>query len=346
LARKARGYENNKDRPVATVQTLPDPPLEGDVLSYGRQVIATEAAALMALEATLDEGFAGAVALLLNLRGRVIATGIGKSGHVARKVAATFASTGTPALFVHPAEAAHGDLGMLTSQDALIAFSNSGSTAELQPVLHHAAKLGLKVIGVAGRADTPVMRAATVPLLLPRVDEACPANLAPTTSTAMMMALGDALAMTVARAQGMSRAGFEALHPGGTIGKRLMRVAAVMHRGGALPLVAASEPMTDVIVTMTTRSFGIAGVVDGAGRLIGVVTDGDLRRHIHELMNATAGDLMTRQSVSVSPGCFVEDALEAMNRHKITAMFVLEEGSAQRPVGLVHVHDFLRLGLA
>ena len=281
---------------MATVDASLVPALEGDALSYGRQVIATEAAALQALGAALDQGFSDAVTLLLTLRGRIITTGIGKSGYVARKVAATFASTGSPALFVHPAEAAHGDLGMLMPQDAVIAFSNSGSTAELQPVLNHAAKLGIKVVGVAGRADSPVMRAATVQLLLPRVDEACPANLAPTTSTAMMMALGDALAMTVARAQGMSRAGFEALHPGGTIGKRLMRVAAIMHRDGALPLVEALTPMRDVIVTMTTCAFGIAGVVDGDGRLIGVITDGDLRRHLHELMDATAASVMTRHS--------------------------------------------------
>jgi arabinose-5-phosphate isomerase len=331
---------------VATVDASLISHVEGDALSYGRQVITTEAEALNMLATALDQGFADAVALLLTLRGRIITTGIGKSGYVARKVAATFASTGSPALFVHPAEAAHGDLGMLMPQDALIAFSNSGSTAELQPILNHAAKLGIKVVGVAGRADSPVMRAATVQLLLPRVDEACPANLAPTTSTAMMMALGDALAMTVARAHGMSRAGFEALHPGGAIGKRLMRVAAVMHREAALPLVVPATPMRDVIVTMTTCAFGIAGVVDEGGRLIGVITDGDLRRHLHELMDASAADVMTRQSVWVSPGCFVEDALEAMNRHKITAMFVLEEGPAMKPVGLVHVHDFLRLGIA
>lgn len=331
---------------MATIDTSLVPALEGDALSYGRQVIRTEADALHTLAEALDQGFADAVSLLLSLRGRVVTTGIGKSGYVARKVAATFASTGTPALYVHPAEAAHGDLGMLMPQDALIAFSNSGMTAELQPILHHAAKLGMKVVGVAGRADSVVMRAATVQLLLPRVDEACPANLAPTTSTAMMMALGDALAMTVAQAHGMSRAGFQALHPGGTIGKRLMRVAAIMHRDGALPLVEAPTPMRDVIVTMTGCAFGIAGVVDGEGRLVGVITDGDLRRHLHELMDATAASVMTRHSVWVTPGCFVEDALEALNRHKITAMFVLEEGPAHRPVGLVHVHDFLRLGLA
>lgn len=335
---------------MATVEPIPaGPGIQPDTISYGRQVIVTEAAALHALGEALDDSFVRAVELLLALRGRVITTGIGKSGHVARKVAATLASTGTPALFVHPAEAAHGDLGMLVPQDALIAFSNSGNTAELQPLLMHAAKLGLQVIGVAGKADSLVMRAASVRLLLPTVDEACPANLAPTTSTAMMMALGDALAMTVARALGLSRARFEALHPGGSIGKRLMRVAALMHREDALPLVRLDAPMTDVVVTMTSCSFGIAGVVDDDGALRGVITDGDLRRHMARLMDLRAADVMTRQSVWVSPGCFVEDALALFNRHKITAMFVLDDAghhAGHRPLGLVHVHDFLRLGLA
>ena len=318
-----------------------------DVLSYGREVIDTEAAALRALGETLDESFAIAVAALLAIRGRVITTGIGKSGYVARKIAATLASTGTPAHYVHPAEAAHGDLGMVMANDGLLAFSNSGNTAELQPILHHAGKLGLPVIGVAGRSDSLLGRSATIRLLLARVDEACPANLAPTTSTIMMMALGDALAMTVARARGMSRAGFQALHPGGSIGKRLMRVAAIMHHVDAMPLVRDTAPMSDVIVTMTTCSFGIAGVVDAGGGLVGVITDGDLRRHIKTLMQATAHDVMTRDPVGVSPGSFVEDALALLNLHKITAMFVIEEeGAVRRPVGLVHVHDFLRLGIA
>lgn len=319
---------------------------QADLIAYGRQVIATEAAALTVLGASLNAGFAQAISTIMRLRGRVIATGIGKSGHIARKFAATLSSTGTPALFVHPAEAAHGDLGMLAPGDGLVAFSNSGSTAELQPVLVHAAKLGLPVIGIASRADSLVMHHADVKLLLPRMDEACPANLAPTTSTSMMMALGDALAMTIMRARGISRSGFEALHPGGTIGKKLMRVAAVMHGSDPLPLVGLDEPMRNVILTMTTMSFGIAGVVDDAGALIGVITDGDLRRNLDGLFAATARDVMTPDPVWVSPGCFVEDALNILNQHKITAMFTIEDAVRRRPVGLVHVHDFLRLGIA
>ncbi|WP_420136638.1 KpsF/GutQ family sugar-phosphate isomerase [Sphingomonas sp.] len=317
-----------------------------DLIAYGREVIETEAEALNSLVGALDDNFARAVTTILNITGRLVTTGIGKSGYIARKFSATLASTGTPSLYVHPVEAAHGDLGMLMAGDGLLAFSNSGSTAELQPILDYAAKLGLSVIGIASKADSLLMRQADVKLLLPRVDEACPANLAPTTSTAMMMALGDALAMTTMRARGVSTAGFAALHPGGTIGKRLMRVAAIMHRESAMPFVAPETSMRDVIVTMTSMSFGIAGVVDESGALIGVITDGDLRRHLDGLMDATAADVMTCDPVWVSPGTFVEDALTAMNTHKITAMFAIEDAETRRPVGLVHVHDFLRLGIA
>lgn len=317
-----------------------------DLVAYGREVIETEAAALSSLVDALDENFARAVTTILNVTGRVVTTGIGKSGYIARKFSATLASTGTPSLYVHPVEAAHGDLGMLMAGDGLLCFSNSGSTAELQPILDYAAKLGLAVIGIASKADSLLMRQADVKLLLPKVDEACPANLAPTTSTAMMMALGDALAMTTMRARGVSIAGFAALHPGGTIGKRLMRVAAIMHRDGAMPFVAPETSMRDVIVTITSMSFGIAGVVDASGALVGVITDGDLRRHLDGLLEATAADVMTCDPVWVSPGTFVEDALTQMNNHKITAMFAIEDAETRRPVGLVHVHDFLRLGIA
>jgi arabinose-5-phosphate isomerase len=325
------------------------PPIEvdtPDVVEFGRQVVLTEASALSLLAEGFDDNFAQAVAAVLKLRGRLVATGIGKSGHIARKVAATLASTGTPAIFVHPAEAAHGDLGMVTKGDGLIAFSHSGSTAELQPILSHAARLALPVIGIAARRDSMVMRQATVKLLLPRVDEACPANLAPTTSTAMMMALGDAIALAAMRARGVSRAGFEELHPGGAIGRRLMRVAAVMHRGDAMPIVTRHSLMRDVIMTMTSRSFGIAGVVDDDGALLGVITDGDLRRHIDSSLDMPAHAVMTPEPVCVSPSILIEDALVLLNRHKITAMFAVEDGGSQRPVGIVHVHDFLRLGVA
>ena len=333
---------------MAASESLPRraPAAAGDLLDYGRQVIALEAAGLHALVERLDHSFADAVELLLSLRGRVIVTGIGKSGHVARKVAATLSSTGTPALFVHPTEAVHGDLGMLMAGDGLIAFSNSGTTAELQPILGRAAQLGLPIVGVVGRAGSMLTRQSRVALLLPAVEEACPENLAPTTSTAMMMALGDALALAMMQSRGGSRAGFEELHPGGAIGKRLMRVAAVMHRDGEMPIVTTDTLMSDVILTMTARSFGIAGVVDETGALVGVITDGDLRRHLDSLMASTAREVMTADPVWVSPSCLIEDALGLLNSRKITAMFAVEDDLSRRPVGIVHVHDFLRLGLA
>jgi arabinose-5-phosphate isomerase len=285
------------------------------------------------------------VTTIMRVRGRLVATGIGKSGHIARKAAATFASTGTPSIFVHPAEAAHGDLGMVTTGDVLLTYSLSGSTSELAPMLSHATRLGLPIIGIAANRDSLVMRHSTVQLLLPRLEEACPANLAPTTSTAMMMALGDALALAAMRARGMSRAGFEELHPGGAIGKRLMRVAAVMHRGDAMPVVSRDCSLRQVIMTMTSRSFGIAGVLDENGDLCGVITDGDLRRHIDSDLDTPAHMLMTLDPICVSPGELIEDALVLLNRNKITAMFAVEEGG-RKPAGIVHVHDFLRLGVA
>lgn len=324
-------------------RSLPDKLVpSADLLALGRQVITTEANGLAALVDALDDKFAEAASVLLALRGRVVVTGMGKSGYVARKVTATLASTGTPAIFVHPAEAAHGDLGMLMPGDAVLAFSNSGDTAELQAILGHAAKLKLPMIAVAGRAGSLLMRQADVGLLLPQVEEACPANLAPTTSTAMMMALGDALALAVMQVRGVTRDNFHELHPGGAIGKRLMRVAAVMH-SDAMPIVDADTKMRDVIMTITGGSFGIAGVVDESGALIGVITDGDVRRHI-DALDAIARDVMTLDPVWVAPNCVVEDALALLNSYKITAMFALEDGRI--PVGIVHVHDFLRLGLA
>ena len=324
----------------------PPAPLPADLVAYGQQVIGAEAAGLLALSAALDGNFATAVTTLLSLRGRVVTTGMGKSGYVARKVMATLSSTGLPSVFVHPGEAAHGDLGMLAPGDGLIAFSNSGETSELQPVISHAKKLGLPIIAVGSRAESLLMRQADIGIVLPLAEEACPANLAPTTSTAMMMALGDALALAAMQVRGISRAGFEELHPGGAIGKRLMRVAAIMHRDDAMPIVPYDCQMRDVIMMMTSRSFGMTGVVDGNGRLIGVITDGDLRRHFDMVSEGLAADMMTPDPIWVSPGCLIEDALALLNKHKITAMFAVEDDGYGRPAGIVHVHDFLRLGLA
>lgn len=315
------------------------------VVDRGRDVIDIEAAALAQLSATLDDDFALATQLILETRGRVVVTGMGKSGHIGSKIAATLASTGTPAIFVHPAEAAHGDLGMLIASDILVVISNSGATSELKAILRHAKALNCPIIGIAAQPDSPVMHAADAKLVLPSVREACPANIAPTTSTTMMLALGDALAISVMGVRGISRDGLKALHPGGVIGLRLLPVNELMHGRNHLPLVSTMAPMQDVVITITEKSFGIAGVIDGDSRLVGVITDGDLRRHVEQLMFSTAADVMTMNPKTVIEGSYVEDALEIMNDNKITALFVMSQSKPFEPVGLLHIHDFSRLGM-
>jgi len=316
-----------------------------DILARGRAVIETEAAALVQLGQALDENFAHATDLILATRGRVVVTGMGKSGHIARKIAATLASTGTPSIFVHPAEAAHGDLGMLMRDDVLLVLSNSGATSELRMIMRHAKLLGCGIIGVASQSDSPVMNASDVRLRLPSAREACPANIAPTTSTILMLALGDALAIAVMGIRGISREGLQVLHPGGVIGSRLLPVSEIMHCGGDIPLVEAITPMREVLVTITQKSLGIAGVVDGDGKLVGVITDGDLRRHVEQLLKSTAADVMTTHPKTVPEGTYAEDALAIMNANKITGLFVMRHDAPDIPIGLVHIHNFSRLGL-
>lgn len=323
--------------------------LAGDIVRHGRKVIDMEAEGLRQLGESLGDEFISAAKALLNLSGRVIVSGLGKSGHIATKIAATLASTGTPASFVHAGEAAHGDMGMISKQDAVILISNSGETPELVPIIQYVARLRIPLLGISSAADSTLMRAATIPLLLPEAAEACPVGIAPTTSTTMMLALGDALAMVVMQERGFSRDDFRLLHPGGSIGLRLMKVSEFMHRGDRLPLAAPDSPMSEVIMTMTSKSFGIAGIVDGEGDLVGVVTDGDLRRHITELGSADARTVMTTTPRVIKASMLAEDALKFLNAQKVTALFVVEDGDFEegrrRPVGLVNVHDFLRLGL-
>jgi len=330
---------------ITSRQGIRLPVAEDEIVAGGRNVIQVEAAALQLLAESLDGNFARAVELLVQQKGRVVVTGIGKSGHIARKIAATLSSTGTPAMFLHPAEAAHGDLGMLVRHDVLMVLSNSGATSELRGVLRYAHALRCPVIGIASQPESPVMHGSTVRLLLPQAREACPANIAPTTSTTLMLALGDALAIAVMRVRGVSRDNLKTLHPGGTIGVRLLPVNEVMHRDARLPLVAESAPMRDVLVTMTHKSFGIAGVVDASGTLIGVITDGDIRRHVEDLLHSTAGEVMTPNPKTVPEGTSVEDAMAIMNASKITALFVMRHDAPTVPLGLVHIHDFIRLGL-
>jgi arabinose-5-phosphate isomerase len=315
------------------------------VLDYARSVILAEAAALSELALTVDASFADAVDRIVTASGRLIVTGMGKSGHVGRKIAATFAATGTPSIFVHPAEAAHGDLGMLVRGDLLLVLSNSGRTPELQAIVSHAQRLDIEVVAIASQVDSALMRQADVPLLLPSVREACPANIAPTTSTALMMALGDALAIAAMRIRGFTPTGLQELHPGGVIGLRAMPVSSIMHGQAYLPLVRPEDSMRDVIFLMTNKSFGVAGVVDSKKRLIGVITDGDLRRHADQLTSGTASEVMTTEPVTITPMATAEEALELMNEHRITSLFVTTPHPGDKPLGIVHVHDLMRLGL-
>ncbi|MHA3792091.1 KpsF/GutQ family sugar-phosphate isomerase [Sphingomonas sp. YL-JM2C] len=316
------------------------------LLERGRQVLRAEIDALLQLEAHLDDNFAGAVRMLDATQGRIVVTGMGKSGHIARKMAATFAATGSPAIFIHPAEAAHGDLGMVQQGDTLIVLSNSGSTPELTPIMQHCRSMRIRIIGIASRLDSPVMQASDVRLLLPQVREACPSNIAPTSSTTMMLALGDALGMALMDLRGVARDNIKKLHPGGAIGLRLMAVSEMMHGGASLPLVRRDTPMREVIMTMTSMGFGAAGVVDDDGRLVGVITDGDLRRHVGDLGDGVAAAVMTRNPKTVPLGTLAEDALMIMNDCKITTVFVMEDERPDTPAGIVHIHDFVRYGLS
>nr|WP_321164005.1 KpsF/GutQ family sugar-phosphate isomerase [Sphingomonas sp. Root710] len=293
----------------------------------------------------IDEEFARAVRLVLATAGRVVVSGMGKSGHIARKMAATFASTGTPAIFIHPGEAAHGDLGMLLAGDLLIALSNSGATPELRPIMQHARRLGCPVIGITSQRHSPMTQMSTVGLLLPSAREACPVNISPTTSTTMMLSLGDALAVAAMSVRGISREALELLHPGGVIGSRLLPVNEVMHAGDELPLVSVDLPMRDVLVTMTEKSLGVAGVVDADNRLVGTITDGDLRRNIDRLLFSNAGEVMTRYPKTIMDGTYAEDARAIMSANKITSLFVMNHEDPEKPIGLVHIHDFNRLGM-
>lgn len=329
-----------------SLKLAPDPMSRQTILAQGRAVLDAETRALAKLSHCLDEEFAHAVELILASRGRIVVSGMGKSGHVARKMAATFASTGTPAIFVHPGEAAHGDLGMLLADDLLVMLSNSGATPELGAIQNYAARLGCAIVAITSQRHSPIGKAANACLTLPKVGESCPLNISPTTSTTLMLALGDALAVAVMSVRGISRAQLEQLHPGGAIGSRLLPVNEIMHVGDEVPLVAADLPMRDVLVTMTEKSLGLAGVVDGAGRLLGAITDGDLRRGIDQVLTCVAADMMTANPKTIADGTFAEDALAIMTANKITALFVMDHAEPDRPIGVVHIHDFNRLGLS
>ena len=321
-------------------------PAEPDDLAAALAVIEAERAGLAELAATLNGDFAHAVARMAAVSGRVVVTGMGKSGHIARKIAATFASTGTPAMFVHPAEASHGDLGMILPGDAVLALSNSGETAELADLIAHTARFGILLLAMTGRPHSALAQAADITLLLPPAAEACPMGLAPTTSTTMQLALGDALAVALLNRRGFSRTDFLAFHPGGKLGARLKRVSDLMHTGDALPVAQADTPMPQALLLMTGKGFGCLCVVDSAGKLAGIVTDGDLRRAMGpDLLSRTVSQVMNPAPLTARPEMLAAEALRVMNERKrpITSLFVLD--SADRPVGLLHVHDLLRAGV-
>jgi arabinose-5-phosphate isomerase len=297
-----------------------------------------------ALEQPLGAAFSKAVATLAAAQGRVIVTGIGKSGHVAQKLAATFASTGTPAFFVHPSEASHGDLGMIRHEDAIVALSWSGESVELGNIVTYSRRFKVPLIAITSRADSALGKQADVVLELPRAKEACPHGLAPTTSTTMQLAIGDCLAIALLEEKSFTAHDFKVFHPGGSLGASLKFVADVMHAGDRLPLVGEGKIMSEAIVTMTQKSLGCLGVVDTKGRLVGIITDGDLRRHMGgNLLGATTAEIMTRKPKTVPPDMLASAALELLNASRITAIFVLDKG---KPVGVVHVHDLLRAGVA
>jgi arabinose-5-phosphate isomerase len=317
-------------------------------LQSAQRTLQTELGGLTELAAAFDGelglGFCEAVALVRATQGRVILTGIGKSGHIARKIASTMASTGTLSMYVHPVEASHGDLGMITSRDVIIMISNSGETPELRAILDYAKRFAVKIIAMTSRAQSTLSEKADITLLLPAAREACPIGLAPTTSSLLQLALGDALAMALLEDKGFNSAQFKALHPGGLLGAALSHVSDVMHKPPRLPIAAPDMVMSDALVVMTQKSFGCLGVTDAAGRLIGIVTDGDLRRHMsHELVDLPVAEVMTPTPRTIAPDTLASEALEMLNSLKITSLFVIDDG--ERPVGLVHIHDLLRIGV-
>lgn len=308
-----------------------------------RDVLGIEGDALLALRDGLPEDFDAVVEKLLTVQGRVIVSGMGKSGHVAAKIAATLASTGTPAQYVHPGEASHGDLGMITSQDAVILISNSGETRELADIIAHCARFAIALVAITKNPDSTLARQADHLLSLPDAPEACAIGMAPTTSTTCTMALGDALAVAMMRLRGFEKDNFLAFHPGGTLGAQLLKVSAVMHTGDELPIVGETTAMGDTLLEMTAKGFGVAAVVEN-GQLTGVITDGDLRRNLENLMSRTAGEVATRAPRTIAPDALLTEALGLMNANKISALFAVDDDGRLR--GLVHIHDALRAGVA
>lgn len=328
--------------------TPPDTQVASD-LAAARHVLEAEAAALSRMSADLDADFSRALDLIearvvASEHGRVIVSGMGKSGHIGRKISATLASTGTPSFFVHPGEASHGDLGMITRQDALILLSKSGETAELADMIAYSRRFAIPLIAITERRDSALGKAADVVLALPHNGEACPLGLAPTTSTTASLAIGDAVAVALLERRGFSATDFKVFHPSGKLGQRLLKVRELMHAAPEVPLIGLAAPMSEALIVMSAKSFGCVGIVDAAGLLAGIITDGDLRRHMAaDLLERPAAEVMTRSPLTVGPDSLAAEALGLMNDRKVTSLFVVADG---RPVGLVHMHDCLRAGVS
>lgn len=321
--------------------------IESSIIETARAALLTETAGLQALANSLGRNFEEAIELIKSISGRIIVTGMGKSAHVARKIAATLASTGQPAYFVHPGEASHGDLGMITAQDLVIALSYSGETQELNALIAYTSRFNIPLIAITGKESGTLAKLSTIALILPKIAEACPMGLAPTTSTTMMMALGDALAITLLSLRGFSSSDFHIFHPGGNLGNSLARVGDRMHKGERLPLVEEQTSMGDVILEMSAKGFGCIGVTNKDQLLTGVITDGDLRRHMSpDLLNQTAIDVMTPKPAIVTVDTLMAEALALLNKKSITSLFVVETLThPAKPCGIIHIHDFLRMGI-
>ncbi|OFW85971.1 MAG: hypothetical protein A2794_03020, partial [Alphaproteobacteria bacterium RIFCSPHIGHO2_01_FULL_40_8] len=313
-----------------------------DKKSYISSAIATIKTEIAGLNSLLDffgENYVRAVELILNCKGRIIVSGMGKSGHIAHKIAATFASTGTPSFFIHPGEASHGDLGMIASDDVVILLSNSGETKELKDIIYFCKRFEIPLIGIIRRAESELTKASTVPLILPAIPEANHLN-APTTSTTMMLALGDALAVSLIDARGFNSEKFGLFHPGGKLGSNFLKVKDLMRSGKEIPLVSSNKKMPEVLLEMTSKHLGVTGVVDEKDNLLGIITDGDLRRHIdNNFLNHNAEKIMTKNPKITSPDTLAAEAIAIMNKKSITSLFVLDE---QKSVGILHLHDCLR----
>jgi len=319
-------------------------------LKVGARVLRQEADALAALGSSLDQSFVDAVEALLDVKGRVIVSGLGKSGHIARKIAATLASTGTPAQHVHPSEASHGDLGMITSQDVVIMLSNSGENRELSDLIAHTRLGGITLIGISSRPESTLNVASDIGLILPEAAEACPMGMAPTTSSTMMLALGDALAVALMERRGFSKDDYRVLHPGGQLGKSLIRVESAMHTGDAVPLVQGDAAMKDMLAVLVEKRFGCVGITNEAGSLTGIFTDGDLGRNLDDnLMNKTAFEVMTKGPQVIGAEALVVEAIALMEDKKISCLFVVDDPSpksdAPNPIGILHMHDCIGAGL-